>query len=101
MQKDEIVKKVKIALRSSSKSTDILDEIKDVVDECLEELKRKGIQVNLDDPLILKACKAYAKANYGYEENSDKYQISYESIVKDLLLSTGYEPVEQVEENHG
>ncbi|SJZ60661.1 hypothetical protein [Anaerorhabdus furcosa] len=101
MQKDEIVKKVKIALRSSSKNTDILEEIKDVVDECLEELKRKGVVVSLDDPLILKACKAYAKANYGFEEDSDKYQISYESIIKDLLLSTSYDPIEQVEETHG
>ncbi|MEG0165851.1 hypothetical protein [Anaerorhabdus sp.] len=101
MQKDEIVKKVKIALRSSSKNTDILEEINDIVTECLEELKRKGIEVNLDDPLVLKACKSYAKANYGFEEDSDKYQISYESIIKDLLLSPSYEPVKQVEENHG
>lgn len=101
MQKDEIVKKVKIALRVSSLNAGINSEIQDVVNECVEELKRKGVEVNFDDPLILKACKAYAKANYGYEENSDKYQISYESIVKDLLLSTGYQIVAQVEENHG
>ena len=65
MTREEIIAKVKNSLRVSTTDADIADEIGDLVDECLEKLNR-SIEpgYDLDDPLIIKACKAYAGANY-------------------------------------
>lgn len=86
MEIDAIAIKVKDALRVSSTNDKIVSEIKDCVNECLEDLNRSGIQYSLEDPLILKACKCYAKANYGFDNNSEKYFASYKMIKNELIL---------------
>jgi len=88
MEKSDIVSRVKSALRISTDNTDIVTEIEDVVDECIELLERKGVVINYDDTLLLKACKTYAKAYYGYEENHEEYQKSFQDILLDLMLMT-------------
>lgn len=90
MNIETIVRKVKSALRISTNNEGILEEVRDVVVECIEDLKRSGAPINLDDPLILKACKCYAKAFFGYDENSTKYEESYIQIKRDLAVRSGY-----------
>lgn len=83
---NELFNTVKNALRVSSSSDKIDTEVKDIIEECLEELKRIGVVVNTSDPMIKKAIKAYAKAHYGYEKDSEKYLKVYESCKVDLLI---------------
>lgn len=96
MTLEEIKTKVKTALRTSTTDTALVGEIGDCVDECIEDLKRAGVptlttgEINLDDPLVLKACKMFAKSEYGYDEDSDKYKACYEQIKMQLCLYSGY-----------
>ncbi|MEG0165711.1 phage head-tail connector protein [Anaerorhabdus sp.] len=99
MEIDVIVTKVKDALRVSSTNEKIISEIKDCVNECLEDLKRSGISYSLEDPLILKACKCYAKANYGFENDSDKYYASYKMIKNELILYPCHNKPQEVIQN--
>lgn len=85
-----IVIKVKTALRVSTVDSSINAEISDVVDECIEDLKRSVGSLNLNDPLVLKACKCYAKAHYGFDDKSDLYAERYQSIKKELGLWSDY-----------
>lgn len=90
MQKAEIVRRVKNSLRISSSREDIMLEVSEQVDECEEDLKRVGVVVNYDDPLFLKACKCYAKAYFGYEEKSEKFENSYKEIRRELASRGPY-----------
>lgn len=61
----DIVARTKQALRVSNTDTLVNEEVNDLVAECLEKLNRSiDNVVDLSDPLVLKACKAYAGANY-------------------------------------
>lgn len=91
MTKEQIIEKVKNALRLSTTNPSIVGEVSDVVNECLEDLKRSGSPIDLDDPLMLKACKCYAKAFFGYDDKSEKYSDSYDLIKKDLATRSGYQ----------
>lgn len=87
MTKEELIKKVKVSLRVSTDNIDINGEISDLVDECLRDLQEAtSYELYFENPLVLKACKAYAKANYGYDEQNEKWQQIYENIKKDFGL---------------
>ena len=87
LTKTDLVSKVKIALRVSTADSEIAAEVSDIVDECIEDLTRSGDNdIDYDDPLILSACKCYAKAYYGYDDNAtaDAWLKRYNSIKVDL-----------------
>ncbi len=93
MTRDDIIGKVKTALRVSTTDTDIAAEIGDLVDECLEKLNRSlDIGPNIDDPLVLKACKAYAGANYSGNtiEERDAWEKRFRIINAELGTFFGY-----------
>lgn len=74
------------------KSSDIFDdEIVQTMDSCLLDLKNAGVQkVDTDDALIKQALKLYLKAQFGYEEDSEKFARSYEHLKSSLSLSGDY-----------
>ena len=74
------------------KSSDIFDdEIVQTMNSCLLDLKNAGIQkVDTDDALIKQALKLYLKAQFGYEEDSEKFARSYEHLKSSLSLSGDY-----------
>lgn len=93
MTRDEIIAKVKTALRVSTTDTDITAEIGDLVDECLEKLNRSlDTGPNLVDPLVLKACKAYAGANYSGNtiEEREAWDKRFRVINAELGTFSGY-----------
>lgn len=93
MTREEIITKVKNSLRVSTTDADIADEIGDLVDECLEKLTRSvGSGCDLDDPLIIKACKAYAGANYSGNtiEERDAWERRFRIINAELGSFGGY-----------
>ena len=96
MTKEEIILKVKVALRSSTSDADLVAEIGDCVSECIEDLIRAGAPtkldgtMNYDDPLVLKACKLYAKSEYGYDADSEKFRNCYEQVKQQLCMYSAY-----------
>lgn len=80
MEKAELITKVKHALRVSTTDEDIDAEVTDLVDEALEELRRSTHPIDPDDPLILQAVKSYAKAQYGFDEDGNKWLERFEQI---------------------
>ena len=74
------------------KSSDIFDdEIVQTMNSCLLDLKNAGVQkLDTDDALIKQALKLYLKAQFGYEEDSEKFAGSYEHLKSSLSLSGDY-----------
>lgn len=91
--------KVKNALRVKTAAFD--DEIQDLIDACKADLRLVGVNVPEDtpaegkeatagDPLITRAIVLYAKANFGYSEDSEKYRAAYDYLKCSLSLSGDY-----------
>lgn len=75
-------------------SNDNNAEINDLIAAAKSELKLAGVvevKVNdATDPLIKIAITNYCKANFGYDDNSDRFQSIFESIKRALTLSEDY-----------
>lgn len=94
--------KVENALRVKTAAFD--DEIQDLIDACLADLRLVGIIVPdqpsagvlpyADDPLILRAVILYAKAHFGFSDDSEKYQKAYDYLKCALSLAGDYHAVE-------
>lgn len=91
--------KVKNALRVKTEAFD--DEIQDLIDACKADLRLVGVNVPEDtpaegkeaaagDPLITRAIVLYAKANFGYSEDSEKYRAAYDYLKCSLSLAGDY-----------
>ena len=72
--------KVKNALRVKTAAFD--DEIQDLIDACKADLRLVGVNV----PAIV----LYAKANFGYSEDSEKYRAAYDYLKCSLSLAGDY-----------
>lgn len=91
-----MLKTVKKSLRITTSALD--DEVSELIAACIADLRRVGIATpkgrNINagkvDPLILRAVILYAKANFGYDENSERYQKAYDALVVSLCLSGDY-----------
>lgn len=79
---------VKLALRIMSTAFD--SEILDIIASAEADLQLCGIVLKANDPLIKRAVVLYCKANFGTDENSEKYQKSYEMIKCSLKIAGGY-----------
>ena len=91
--------KVKNALRVKTAAFD--DEIQDLIDACKADLRLVDVNVPEDtpaegkeaaagDPLITRAIVLYAKANFGYSEDSEKYRAAYDDLKCSLSLAGDY-----------
>lgn len=84
-----VMKSVKLSLRITNTAFD--DEITAIIEACKTDLKLAGVKnIRESDPLILRAFTLYAKANFGYNEDSDKYQRSYDMLKCSLCLAGDY-----------
>lgn len=96
--------KVKNALRVKTAAFD--DEIQGLIDACKADLRLVGVNVLEDttpaegetptagDPLIERAVILYAKANFGFNADSEKYQKAYDLLKCSLSLAGDYIDVE-------
>ena len=88
--KPNTLQAVKTALRISSAAFDI-QEITPIIQACLLDLKNAGVvKTDEGDPLILRAITLYAKANFGFLEDSEKFKRSYEMLKTSLCLAGDY-----------
>lgn len=84
-----MLEKIKKALRISN---DIFnDEIQDLIDSALTDLELSGVvSFTETDPLIIRAVTIYCKAHFGFNDNSERFQQSYDLLKTHLSLSGDY-----------
>lgn len=95
--------KVKRALRVKTNAFD--DEVQGLIDACKADLRLVGVNVpevmqaaegetpSAADPLITRAIILYAKANFGYSDDSEKYRQAYDYLKCSLSLAGDYNAV--------
>ncbi|EQB20031.1 hypothetical protein UNSWDHB_2617 [Dehalobacter sp. UNSWDHB] len=100
-----MLNKVKAALRVSAGTTAFDDEITGLINAAKADLRLVGINVpeeetpaegetTAGDPLILRAVILYAKANFGFIDESEKYQKAYDYLKCSLSLAGDYNAVD-------
>ena len=86
-----LTEKIRAALRISSKSEKITEEIEDCIAACKADLFNDGVKViDEGDALIVRAVTLYCKAEFGYNDKSDKFRESYDILKMRLALSKEY-----------
>lgn len=93
---DALVASAKTWLRITSSTVE--DEIKQVMEACLIDLKNAGVvTIDSDDAMIKQALKLYLKSQFGYDPEADRFGQSYEFLKISLALSGDY----NAEESNG
>lgn len=85
-----LLEEVKISLRIKAAAFDE-GEIAPLIDACKIDLRLSGVnKLDEEDPLVRQAAKLYAKANFGFSEDSEKFQRAYEALKNSMALSGEY-----------
>lgn len=97
-----LTEKMRAALRISSTSVKITEEINDCIAACKADLRDVGV-VKLDetDALIIRAITLYVKAEFGYNEKAEKFAFSYDCLKKHLCLSSVYTEMSETDTKGG
>lgn len=86
---EELVDKIQSAIRVRSENS--RSEIKDLILACEIDLRIHGVYIrDYTEPLTVQAFKLYAKANYGYDENTEKFTKCYEALRDSMALCGDY-----------
>lgn len=94
-----LTEKMRAALRISSTSAKITEEIEDCIGACKADLRNDGVKViNETDKLIIRAITLYCKAEFGFNNNAEKFRQSYDTLKMRLALSGEYNTAQQVSE---
>lgn len=91
MADNDLLSKVTVALRRSYMPEELTQEVSDLVDAALADLKQAGVS-NLDtqDPLIRRAVITYCRANFWPTGDYDKLKASYDEQKAQLRMTTNY-----------
>lgn len=72
-------------------NTDADEELIQTISACEADLFTGGVNdPDGDDPLVQQAVKLYCKANFGYDQDAEKYQKAYEHVKSALALCRSY-----------
>lgn len=94
-----LTEKMRAALRISSTSEKITEEINDCIAACKADLKNDGVKViNETDELIIRTITLYCKAEFGFNNNAEQFRKSYDALKMRLALSVEYNTVPEVSE---
>lgn len=96
-----LTEKMRAALRISSTSEKITEEIEDCIAACKTDLANDGVKaIDEGDALIIRAVTLYCKAEFGYNDKAEKFRQSYDTLKMRLALSQEYneEPAPPVSE---
>jgi hypothetical protein len=83
--------KIKTAMRITTDAFD--DEISDLVDAALADLRIAGVRgtnVALSDPLVLRAVITYCRLSFGEPDEYDRLKRSYDEQKAQMSMATGY-----------
>lgn len=86
-----LTEKIRAALRISSTSPKITEEIEDCIAACKSDLFNDGIKViDEKDALIIRAITLYCKSEFGYNGKAEKFRQSYDTLKMRLSMSVEY-----------
>mgnify|MGYP000128827823 CR=1 FL=1 len=88
----ELIEKLKKRIRAMSESSE--EEIADLVRTCRKEMEIAGVYGDESDPTYYQAIVLYCKANYGYDENTERFSIAFAALRDAMSLSGDYEKKE-------
>ena len=91
-----LTEKMRAALRISSTSEKITEEINDCIAACKADMKNDGIKET--DGLIIRAITLYCKAEFGFNNAAEQFRKSYDALKMRLSLSAEYNTAPQVSE---
>lgn len=86
---DELIEKLRARIRIMSDATD--EEISDLALACRRELELAGVYGDESDPTYYQAVALYCKANYGYDENTEKFGMAFAALRDAMSLSGEYD----------
>lgn len=91
MADNDLLYRVKHAMRRPNMTEDMEQELSDLVDAALAELKAVGVSnVDTQDPLIRRAVITYCRTNFWPGDDYDKLKASYDEQKAQLMTATGY-----------
>lgn len=94
-----LTEKMRAALRISSTSEKITEEINDCIAACKADMKNDGVKVIKEtDGLIIRAITLYCKAEFGFNNAAEQFRKSYDALKMRLSLSAEYNTALQVSE---
>lgn len=94
-----LTEKMRAALRISSTSAKITEEIEDCIAACKADLANDGVKViNEGDALIKRAITLYCKSEFGYNGKAEKFRWSYDLLKARLSMSKEYNTVPPMSE---
>ena len=79
--------KVKLALRLSGTALD--GEVSDLINAAIADLRLVGINIP-GDPLLDRAVVLYAKAEFGFNDDAERYRNAYDYLKCALSLTADY-----------
>jgi hypothetical protein len=86
-----LTEKMRAALRISSTSEKITEEINDCIAACKADLANDGVKrIDEKNGLIIRAVTLYCKAEFGYNNNAEKFRNSYDTLKMRLSMSKEY-----------
>lgn len=88
---EALLEKVKFALRIDE--TDHDDELQDLIAAAKREIVEVGVspaKVTDTDELIIRACIVYCKANFGYDDEKERFAMAFEKMLVKLSLLGAY-----------
>lgn len=87
-----LIDDIKLSLRIKNTAYDT--EVQDLIDACKVDLNIAGVQeVEETEPLTAQAIKLYCQANFGYDENSEKFAKAYDGLKMSMALCGDYKAV--------
>jgi len=87
----EPLAKVKLSMRITTDAFD--DELNDLMNAALADLGIAGADgenVNITDPLVLRAVTTYCQMHFGLPDEYDRLKASYDEQKAQLSMATGY-----------
>lgn len=87
-----MINAVKLALRITTDAFD--NELMMLINSCKTDLNLAGVNIiNENDDRIKNAVCLYCKANFGYRDDSQKFQNAYIALRDSIALSSKYKEI--------
>jgi len=91
MQETILTEKIRDALRISSESKKITEDIEDCIAACKLDLEISGIvNIKEDDPIIIRAVKLFCKSDFNHNGLGEQYRQSYDLQKNSISLAGDY-----------
>lgn len=83
------MREVKTSLRIKSNQFD--EELDGIICAAMADMRLSGVEkVKEYDPLTRRAVILYCKANFGFDENAERYAAAYDLLKRSLSLAGDY-----------